>query len=131
PMHHNDLTIIFNGQIYNHQELRKKFNLTGKTNSDTETLLMLYQKLGADMLQHLEGMFVFAIYDAAQKQLFIARDRAGKKPLYIYRKDKAFVFASELNGLKTICNPEIELNYFNHYTRLGVFYRKMTPYKFV
>jgi asparagine synthase (glutamine-hydrolysing) len=132
PMHlHNRLTIVFNGQIYNHLDLRKQFNLEAHTYSDTETLLLLYDKLGKDMLPHLEGMFVFAIYNAADKTLFLARDRAGKKPLYIYEHNNSLAFASELNGLKVICNPEIELAHFAHYTRLGVFYRKFTPYKYV
>ena len=82
PMHLGDkYTIIFNGQIYNHSELRARFDLHGHTSSDTETLLLLYQKFGTDFLQHLDGMFVLAIYDKEKNILFIARDRAGKKPL--------------------------------------------------
>jgi asparagine synthase (glutamine-hydrolysing) len=71
-------TIIFNGQIYNHAELRKKLELQGRTSSDTETLLLLYRKYGTDFLHYLDGMFVFALYDRQEQQLFIARDRAGK-----------------------------------------------------
>src|SRR5437763_15197816 len=64
PMHlDNKYTIIFNGEIYNHRELRKQFNIEGKTSSDTETLLVLYQRFGTDFLQHLDGMFVLAIHD--------------------------------------------------------------------
>ena len=63
----NRSTIIFNGEIYNHTALRKQFNLDGSTHSDTETLLMLYHKLGAGMLQWLDGMFAFAIYDSEEK----------------------------------------------------------------
>lgn len=130
PMHLDDrLTIIFNGQIYNHQSLRQQFNLNCKTNSDTETLLHLYAKLGEKMLPYLDGMFAFAIYDKVNQELFIARDRAGKKPLYIYQKDQELAFASELNGIKCICSPSINEDYFHHYTRLGVFYRHMTPYQ--
>src|SRR6187402_1767965 len=83
PMHLGDkYTIIFNGEIYNHQEIRKQYNLQGHTNSDTETLLLLYEKLGSGMLDLLDGMFVFIIHDKAKNILFAARDRAGKKPLY-------------------------------------------------
>ena len=125
----NRYTIIFNGEIYNHNELRKQFGLICKTSSDTETLLHLYQKLGTELLQYLEGMFVFAILDSTDKTLFIARDRAGKKPLYYYNDNEKFVFASELNCLKGILPLQINIDNFYHYTRLGTFYRNLTPYK--
>src|SRR5437763_2582927 len=81
PMHLGDkYTIIFNGEIYNHQEVRKQFNISGHTNSDTETLLLLYQKFGTEFLNYLDGMFVIVIHDKVENKLFIARDRAGKKP---------------------------------------------------
>jgi asparagine synthase (glutamine-hydrolysing) len=130
PMTLNDrYTIMFNGEIYNHQELRKQHNLAGNTQSDTETLLLLYRKYGKQMLHHLDGMFVMAIYDNEERKLFIARDRAGKKPLYIFDDGQKIVFASELNCLKTIIPLELKLDNFYHYTRLGVFYRELTPYK--
>ena len=130
PMHLRDrYTIIFNGEIYNHSEIRKQFGLVGNTNSDTETLLLLYERFGEDFLQYLDGMFVFVIYDKDKRKLFIARDRAGKKPLYIFNDHKKIVFASELNCLKALLPLEIEKANFFQYTRLGVFYRKFTPYK--
>lgn len=122
-------TIIFNGEIYNHQELRKQFGLAGKTSSDTETLLLLYRKMGADLLNYLDGMFVFAIYDNVKKTLFIARDRAGKKPLYFFKDAEKFVFASELNCLRNMLPLEMNTDNFYHYTRFGTFYRNLTPYK--
>lgn len=130
PMHLNErYTIIFNGEIYNHNEIRSLLHLKGKTASDTETLLLLYQKYGADFLQYLEGMFVFALYDQQEKKLFIARDRAGKKPLYYYNDGKKIVFASELNCLKGLLPLHIEESNFYHYLRLGSFYGALTPYK--
>ena len=130
PMHlRDDYTIIFNGEIYNHQELRVKFNLPAKTSSDTETLLLLYERFGTDFLDWIDGMFAFVIYDKIKNQLFIARDRAGKKPFYYYFDNKKFVFASELNCLKTITELEIEHSNFYQYLRLGSFYRQFTPYK--
>ncbi|MFT3909264.1 MAG: asparagine synthase (glutamine-hydrolyzing) [Ferruginibacter sp.] len=130
PMHlHDRFTIIFNGEIYNHAAIRKQFGLIGTTNSDTETLLMLYERMGENFLQYLDGMFVFAIYDKVNRNIFIARDRAGKKPLYIFNDNKKIVFASELNCLKGLLPLEIDQNNFYHYMRLGVFYRKLTPYK--
>ncbi len=130
PMHlHDRYTIIFNGEIYNHAEIRTKYGLQGSTNSDTETLLMLYEKMGEQFLHELDGMFVFAIYDRVNKKIFIARDRAGKKPLYIFNDNKKIVFASELNCLKGLLPLEMEKANFYHYCRLGVFYRQFTPYK--
>lgn len=130
PMHLQDrYTIIFNGEIYNHQEIRTQFNITGKTSSDTETLLLLYQQFGTGMLQLLDGMFVFVIYDRQQQQLFIARDRAGKKPCYYYKDAEKIVFASELNCLKALLPLQINEDNIYHYLRLGSFYKQLTPYK--
>lgn len=132
PMTIDDrFTIIFNGQIYNHNELRKKYNLTGNTYSDTETLLLLYRKLGTGFLNDLEGMFAFAIYDKVEETLFIARDRAGKKPIYVYSRGNVFIFASELNCLKSQLPLEMEDHHFYTYLRLGSFYKTGTPYKYV
>ncbi len=122
-------TIIFNGEIYNHNEIRAKLNLRGNTSSDTETILLLYQKFGVDFLNYLEGMFAFAIYDKQQKQLFIARDRAGKKPLYFFNDGEKVVFASELNCLKGLLPLQMDNAQFYHYLRLGSFYKSATPYK--
>lgn len=130
PMHLGEkYSIIFNGEIYNHAEIRKQFNITGNTSSDTETLLLLYDRFGTDFLQYLDGMFAFVIHDKIKNQLFIARDRAGEKPFYYYFDQKKFVFASELNCLKTMVALEIESANFYQYLRLGSFYRQFTPYK--
>lgn len=130
PMHlDNRYTIIFNGEIYNHNEIRKQFGITGQTHSDTETLLLLYRRFGSDMLQYVDGMFIIVIYDKAEQKLFIARDRAGKKPLYIFNDGSKIVFASELNCLKSQLPLEIAPDNFYHYARMGTFYRHLTPYK--
>ncbi|MEO8820914.1 MAG: asparagine synthase (glutamine-hydrolyzing) [Ginsengibacter sp.] len=130
PMHLGEkYTIIFNGEIYNHQEIRQKFDLKGETSSDTETLLLLYDRFGTDFLDFIDGMFAFVIYDKIKDQLFIARDRAGKKPFYYFFDHKKFAFASELNCLKTMVPLEIENKNFYQYLRLGSFYRQFTPYK--
>ena len=127
----NRYTIIFNGEIYNHSEIRSTLGLTGSTASDTETLLLLYRKMGTDMLNLLDGMFVFVIYDQQEKKLFIARDRAGKKPLYYYQDADKIVFASELNCLKGLLPLQMNEANFYHYLRLGSFYKQLTPYKHV
>lgn len=132
PMHlAGKYSIVFNGEIYNHLELRKQFQLKATTSSDTETILLLYEKFGADFLNEIDGMFAFVILDKIKNELFIARDRAGKKPLYYYKEDKVFAFASELNGLRSIVKPEIEEKSIYHYLRLGSFYGKNTPFKSV
>jgi asparagine synthase (glutamine-hydrolysing) len=130
PMHlGSKYTIIFNGEIYNHSEVRRQFNIQGTTSSDTETLLLLYEKFGTGFLQYLDGMFAFVIHDKIKNELFIARDRAGKKPFYYYNDGSKITFASELNCLKAITQLEAEPRNFYHYFRLGSFYKDLTPYK--
>jgi len=129
PIHHAHLTIIFNGEIYNHNEVRKKLDLTGHTNSDTETILLAYEKKGADCLKEFDGMFAFVIYDRKKNELFLARDRAGKKPLYYYSNGPSFVFASELNALRKQVKTEINEEHLQQYVRMGYFYKSSTPYK--
>jgi asparagine synthase (glutamine-hydrolysing) len=100
-----NLVIVFNGEIYNYREVKTELEKRGhkfKTNSDTETIVHAYEEFGADCLQHLRGMFAFAIWNKAKKELFIARDRVGKKPLYYsVTVDGQFVFGSELKVLLT------------------------------
>ena len=95
--------IVFNGEIYNYQTLKKELEARGhrfKTNSDTETIVHAYEEFGTDCVRHLRGMFAFAIYDFTEKSLFIARDRVGKKPLfYSLTAPGNFVFGSELKVL--------------------------------
>ncbi|MEP6513570.1 MAG: asparagine synthetase B, partial [Parafilimonas sp.] len=81
PMTHNGIIISFNGEIYNHFELRKKYNLKHSSRSDTMTILLMYEKMGMNMLSEFDGMFAFCLYDTNTKKVYLARDRAGKKPL--------------------------------------------------
>ncbi len=128
PLEINDYIIVFNGEIYNHLELKKKYNLECKTLSDTETLLLLYIKYGIPILDELDGMFAFSIFDKQNKKLILARDRTGKKPLYYYYKEDQFYFASELNALKKMTNLEINDDKVYQYLRFGFYYAKNTPY---
>ncbi len=102
--HTGNFIITFNGEIYNHQEIREELNKSGHkfitANSDTETLLEAYKAWGTQMLGKLNGMFAFAIYDRTKKQLFAARDRFGKKPFFYTQQNGTFVFASELHAVK-------------------------------
>ena len=86
--------ICFNGEIYNYKELKNQLSYHWKTNSDTEVIIAAYIKWGKDCLIHLKGMFAFAIWDTDKKELFIARDRLGVKPLYYYFSEKEFIFSS-------------------------------------
>jgi asparagine synthase (glutamine-hydrolysing) len=100
--HDHSVAIVFNGEIYNFGELRSELESEGhvfKTNSDTEVLLELYLEKKYAMLEHLNGMFSFAIWDDRVKSLFLARDRLGKKPLYYRHDGKRLSFSSELRSL--------------------------------
>jgi asparagine synthase (glutamine-hydrolysing) len=90
--------VVFNGEIYNFREIRSKLVSKGhklRTNGDTEVLVHLYEEYGSQMVDHLQGMFAFAIWDKSKQQLFAARDRMGIKPFYYSQADGNFIFASE------------------------------------
>jgi len=100
-----NLVIVFNGEIYNFLELRKELEQKGysfKTRTDTEVILALYQLEGARCLDKLFGMFAIALWDKHKQELFLARDRLGKKPLYYYHDQKRFIFASEIKSILEI-----------------------------
>ncbi|HMO80748.1 MAG TPA: asparagine synthase (glutamine-hydrolyzing) [Pyrinomonadaceae bacterium] len=105
PIHSEDKSkwIVFNGEIYNYQELRADLEKRGDkfyTSSDTEVVVRLFDRYGPDCLQHLRGMFAFAIWDERNDELFIARDRVGKKPLlYSHRPNGDLIFGSEFKAL--------------------------------
>jgi asparagine synthase (glutamine-hydrolysing) len=91
--------IVFNGEIYNHAELRQQLEQRGhryRTNSDTETIVHLYEDYGRDCVHHLRGMFAFAIWDRERETLFLARDRLGIKPLYYRLTPESLLFGSEI-----------------------------------
>lgn len=105
--------LIFNGEIYNHFDLRRKFSRQAtafKSTSDTETLLYGLIEFGPDFIKSLNGIFAFAFYDSIRHELVIARDQFGVKPLYYYSNDNAFFFCSELKGLLPFLNTN-SLNY--------------------
>jgi asparagine synthase (glutamine-hydrolysing) len=94
--------VVFNGEIYNYQELRVQLEAKGyffRSNSDTEVLLHLYAEYNADMVEHLRGMYAFAIWDDKKQGLFLARDPFGIKPLYYSNDGKSFRFASQVKAL--------------------------------
>ncbi len=105
PMRYLDrYEIVFNGEIYNYQSQREQLEKDGyrfASRTDTEVVLALYDRYGMECLQHLRGMFAFAIYDEHAKTLFCARDRIGKKPFKYYKDDNVFLFGSELKAILT------------------------------
>jgi asparagine synthase (glutamine-hydrolysing) len=115
PMSNEDgsLWLVFNGEIYNHQDLRPDLEARGhryRTHSDTETILHLFEEYGRECVQRLRGMFAFVIWDAQRRRLFAARDRLGIKPFY-YRLDRQrFLFGSEIKTLLAHPAVHAELN---------------------
>lgn len=106
-------TIVLNGEIYNFIELRsqlEKLGLRFVSNSDTEVLLKGYIYYGREVLEKLNGMFAFAIYDAEQKRLFAARDRFGVKPFYYFQSDNEFIFASEIPAILEVYGKKNQAN---------------------
>ncbi|NWF65848.1 MAG: asparagine synthase (glutamine-hydrolyzing) [Campylobacterales bacterium] len=101
PMENERFVIVFNGEIYNHLELRKKLTFKDfKTHSDTETLLFAFSEFGIkETLNLLNGMFAIALFDKLEQKLYLIRDRVGKKPLYFTFQNGEFAFASELKGM--------------------------------
>ena len=118
--------IVFNGEVYNYLELKRELENYGyqfKGSGDTEVVLASYHKWGQECLSKFNGMFAFAIYDQGtaniSPSLFMARDRAGKKPFYYAHKGKVFAFASELKAIPTSLKGSIDFKALNYYLALG------------
>jgi asparagine synthase (glutamine-hydrolysing) len=110
PMHYPDrYTIVYNGEIYNYLELKEELNKKGfyfRTGSDTEVVVAAFAAYGKECLQHLDGMFAFAIWDDEKQQLFAARDRFGEKPFFFSYFNNTVVFASEMKALWELGVPK-------------------------
>jgi len=115
PLSNEDenIWIVFNGEIYNHQQLRADLEAAGhryRTKSDTETIVHLYEQYGRDCVNHLRGMFAFAIWDRPKRKLFIARDRLGIKPLYYRYSNGLLLFGSEIKTILAYPGVDPEFN---------------------
>lgn len=122
PMPNEDgsIWITYNGEIYNHAPLRRELEAKGhryRSHTDTETILHLYEEEGPRCIERLQGMFAFAIWDERRRELFLARDRLGIKPLYYARLPGGFVFASEIKALlrHPAIVPDLDEEAFSHY----------------
>ena len=123
PMFDNarELVIVFNGEIYNFQEIKKELEgeYKFKTRSDTEVILAGYRKWGKSVVNKLNGMFAFAIWDRRTRELFCARDHAGIKPFYYFWDEERFIFASEVKAILKHDIPRIlNTDAFNNYLRV-------------
>ena len=108
-----DVWIVFNGEIYNHAELRENLEARGhqyRTRSDTETIVHLYEEYGSDCVKHLRGMFALVIWDRRKRVLFAARDRLGIKPFYYRWDGKSFLFGSEIKTILTYPGVDAEFD---------------------
>jgi asparagine synthase (glutamine-hydrolysing) len=127
PMHTPDRRyhIVYNGEIYNFSEIQhdliQQYDITFKSQSDTEVILNAFQRWGIDAVHRFRGMFAFVIFDKAQKQLILCRDRAGVKPLYYYWYNNCFLFTSELKALHQhpSFSKELDLQGLNAYIKWG------------
>jgi asparagine synthase (glutamine-hydrolysing) len=136
PMSNEDETcwITFNGEIYNHRSLRPLLEAKGhrfRTNSDTEVILHAYEEFGPACVERLEGMFAFVIFDGRRNELFAARDRLGKKPLFFAVLGGTLHFASELPALMRSprWRGDLDLTALEGYLSLGYFLAPSTIYK--
>lgn len=143
PMSNEDgsIWIVFNGEIYNYRELRRRLEGSGhrfQSDSDTETIVHLYEDLGTDCFAHLNGMFAIAIWDRPNRRLVLARDRLGKKPLYYQYRDGQLLFGSELKSMEVIPNFDRRISagaidqfltyqYIPHPTTIYTTARKLPP----
>lgn len=134
PVQNERFVLCFNGEIYNYKEIAQDLELDDKfKNSDTLVLLAAYSKWGKSCLDKLDGMFAFCIYDKFKKNIFIARDRLGVKPLYYYFKDNKFIFASELKAFFAYDNfdKSIDQTAFSHYLNSGYMPSEQSIFKFI
>ena len=128
PWFHNNLVLVYNGEIYNYKELGKEFDL--KTNNDTEVLIKGIEKYGVDFLYKIDGMFAFACYNKKTKDLIIARDSNGSKPFYYTNFNNTFAFSSEIKSLLSLGVPrKVNLEAFSHYYNSGLVAGYLTMFK--
>ena len=132
--HDKNIVIVFNGEIYNYQELRNKLiqqGVTFTTKSDTEVILNLYEAKGIEGFKELDGMFAFSIFDKQKNKVYIARDFFGEKPLYYCKTNNQFLWASELKSIIDLINykPKISKTGLNLFFKLTYIPAPFTIYE--
>ena len=123
--HDRSIWITYNGEIYNYKEIQTELKLSGyvfKSNSDTEVIIAAYEEWGLSCLNKFNGMFAFGLWDSRIKTLFLARDRFGEKPLYYYKNDFEFCFASEIKAILINKNCTSEVDLTSLYNYIGLLY---------
>lgn len=130
PFVKDGLVLIYNGEIYNHKEIRRELSLLGasfKTESDTETILEAYRHWGVGAEKKFEGMWAFALLDQNKGSVWLSRDRFGEKPLYLYRQGEALFFASEVKAIAAMAGgwPGVNLRQLRRYLVNG--YKSLFP----
>ncbi|MFX0132889.1 MAG: asparagine synthase (glutamine-hydrolyzing) [Candidatus Hodarchaeota archaeon] len=129
PFRYKNYIIIFNGEIYNYKELITDHKLMPKTTSDTEVILLMYEKYGYKCLDYFNGMFAFVIYNSERKEIFAARDRLGIKPLYMRTCCENTFFSSEIAPLLKIKSSDLDDFAFRQYRKLRMTIKGYTFYK--
>lgn len=124
PMFNEDssVCIVFNGEIYNHQSMREDLEKKGhrfSTNSDTESIIHAYEEYGHNCLEKLRGMFAFAIWDSGKKELFLARDHIGIKPLFYFFDEDKLIFASEIKAILAAVQRGMNMKALDDYLTFG------------
>ncbi len=138
PMRTEDgaLSVVFNGEIYNYRSLREELALRGcrfRSQTDTEVILHAWREWGTDALRRLDGMFAFALWDSRERRLLLARDRTGKKPLFVYDDGRKVLFASEMKAIfahgdvdASLWEPAVPLYLtYGYVPTPGTFYRRI------
>lgn len=127
------MTVVSNGEIYNYQQIRKNLIKKGHrfySQSDTEVIIHAYEEYGPKCLELFNGIFAFAIWDKRKKEIFLARDHIGVKPLYYFLDNKKFIFSSEIKAILEHSLPRIlNLEAFNHYLRVRYVPEPLTMFK--
>ena len=129
PLTIDGITIVYNGEIYNYKELIKDYNLQVITGSDTEVIILMYKKFGVKCLEYFNGMFAFVIYDNRKKDVFVARDRLGIKPLYYKKNDNGTIYSSEISSILDLSESEISDFGLRQYQKFRMTLNNDTIYK--
>ena len=129
PFEISDYVIVFNGEIYNYIELKREHSIQTTTDSDTEVLLRMYIKYGYKCLGYLNGMFSFIIYNKITQDIFVARDRLGIKPLYVFEKNNEIIFSSEISSILYLYPSDFDEFGLRQYRKLRMTLKGYTIYE--